>query len=35
MSDTTINVASVNMRRCNAITHALLHSSPIDQVILI
>ena len=35
MLDTPINIASVNMRRCNAITHALLNNSPVDQVILI
>ena len=35
MLDTPINIASVNMRGRNAATHALLHSSPVDQVILI
>ena len=35
MFNTPINIASVNMRRRNAVTHALLHSSPVDQVILI
>ena len=35
MLDTPINIASVNMRRRNVITHALLNSSPVDQVILI
>ncbi len=35
MLDTPINIASVNMRRRNGVTHALLHSSPVDQVILI
>lgn len=35
MLDTPINVASVNMRKRNVITHALLNSSPVDQVILI
>ncbi len=35
MLGTPINIASVNMRRRNAITHALLHSSPVDQVMLI
>src|SRR5712671_1898760 len=35
MSDTPINIASVNMHRRNAVTHALLHFSPVDQVILI
>jgi Reverse transcriptase (RNA-dependent DNA polymerase)/Endonuclease-reverse transcriptase len=35
MVDTPINIASVNMRRRNAMTHALLHSSPVDHIILI
>jgi hypothetical protein len=35
MLGTTVNIAAVNMRRRNAVTHALLHSSPIDQVILV
>ena len=35
MLDTPINIASVNMRGRNAATHALLHSSPTDHVILI
>jgi len=35
MLDTPINIASVNMHRRNAITHALLYTSPVDQVILI
>ena len=35
MLDTPINIASVNMRRRNAVTHALLHASPVDQVMLI
>ena len=35
MLDTLINIASVNMRRRNAVSHALLHTSPVDQVILI
>ena len=35
MLDTPVNIASVNMCRRNAVTHALLHSSPVDQVILI
>ena len=35
MLDTPINIASVNMHGRNAATHALLHSSPTDQVILI
>src|SRR6266446_1000561 len=34
MLGTPINVASVNMHRRNAVMHALLHSSPLDQVIL-
>jgi hypothetical protein len=35
MLGTTVNIAAVNMRRRNAVTHALLHLSPIDQVILV
>ncbi len=34
MLGTPINIASVNMRKRNGVTHALLHSSPVDQVIL-
>jgi hypothetical protein len=35
MLGTPINITSVNMRRRNAMTHALLHSSPADQIILV
>jgi hypothetical protein len=35
MLDTPINIASVNMRRRNAMMHALLHSSPGDHIILV
>jgi hypothetical protein len=35
MIDTPINIASVNMRKRNAVMHALLHSSPTDHIILI
>ena len=35
MLDTPVNIASVNMRRCNVVTHALLNTSSVDQVILI
>jgi hypothetical protein len=35
MLGTTINIASVNMRRRNAMMHALLHSSPLDHIIMV
>jgi len=35
MLGTPINITSVNMRRHNAVMHALLHSSPVNQIILV
>jgi hypothetical protein len=35
MVDMPINITSVNMCICNAVMHALLHSSPTDHIILV